>query len=278
MAPDPNHAPSSTPLQLQGLVWMRLGERNLGGPRRIELLAQIAACGSITQAAKAVKLSYKAAWDAIDTMNNLAGEPLVQRVAGGKGGGGTRLTPRGELLVSNFRLIQAEHQRFIEHLSRQSGALADDFLLLRSMGMKTSARNQFLGRISRIQRGAVNDEVELDIANGTKLVAVLTHESTLNLGLQVGSTAFALVKASSVILLAGDDDHGARFSARNCLPGTVQRITAGAVNAEVVLDLGAGASIAAVITLPSCTDMGLEPGQPARALFKASSVILGVAG
>lgn len=266
------------PFSLQGLVWMRLGERNLGGPRRIELLAQIAACGSITQAAKAVKLSYKAAWDAIDSMNNLAGEPLVERVAGGKGGGGTRLTPRGELLVANFRRIQAEHQRFIEHLSRQSGALADDFLLIRSMGMKTSARNQFLGRISRIQRGAVNDEVALELANGMELVAVLTHESVENLGLQVGSEAFALVKASSVILLAGDGDQGARYSARNCLPGTVQRLSAGAVNTEVVLDLGAGASIAAVITNQSCTDLGLAPGQPARALFKASSVIVGVAG
>jgi len=265
------------PFSLQGLVWMRLGERNLGGPRRIELLTQIAACGSITQAAKAVKLSYKAAWDAIDSMNKLAGAPLVERVAGGKGGGGTRLTPRGELLVANFRRIQAEHQRFIEHLSRQSGALADDFLLIRSMGMKTSARNQFLGRISRIHRGAVNDEVALELANGMELVAVLTHESVENLGLQVGCEAFALVKASSVILLAGDGDQGARYSARNCLPGTVQRLSAGAVQTEVVLDLGAGASIAAVITNQSCTDLGLAPGQPARALFKASSVIVGVA-
>jgi len=144
--------------------------------------------------------------------------------------------------------------------------------------MKTSARNQFLGRISRIQRGAVNDELVLAIANGMKLVAVLTHESVENLGLQVGSEAFALVQASSVILLAGDEDHAARYSARNCLPGTVQRITPGAVSAEVVLDLGAGASIAAVITLQSDTDLGLALGQPARALFKASSVILGVAG
>ncbi len=271
--PDP-----SPPFSLQGLVWMRLGERNLGGPRRIELLAQIAACGSITQAAKAVKLSYKAAWDAIDTMNKLAGEPLVERVAGGKGGGGTRLTRRGELLIANFRRIQAEHQRFIEHLSRQSGALADDFLLIRSMGMKTSAGNPLLGRISRIQRGAVNDEVALELANGMELVAVLTHESVEHLGLQVGREAFALVQASSVILLAGADEPAARYSARNCLPGTVQRITPGAVSAEVVLDLGAGASIAAVITLQIGTDLGLALGQPARALFKASSVILGVAG
>ena len=95
-------------------------------------------------------MSYKAAWDAIDTMNNLAGEPLVERLAGGKGGGGTRLTRRGEQLVANFRTLEREHRRFIEQLSRQAEGLADDYLLIRRMGMKTSARNQFLGTVTRV--------------------------------------------------------------------------------------------------------------------------------
>jgi molybdate transport system regulatory protein len=76
----------------------------------LSCLARIADSGSITQAAKAMGMSYKAAWDAIDTMNNLAGEPLVQRTTGGKGGGGTTLTQRGEQLVANFRLIEARAQ------------------------------------------------------------------------------------------------------------------------------------------------------------------------
>ena len=90
-------------IALRGSVWMMVGGENFGGPGRIALLARIAECGSITQAAKAIKMSYKAAWDAIDSMNNLAGEPLVERVAGGKGGGGTRLTPRGELQYHRAR-------------------------------------------------------------------------------------------------------------------------------------------------------------------------------
>lgn len=112
-------------IELQGSVWMTVGGENFGGPGRIELLARIAECGSITQAAKAIKMSYKAAWDAIDTMNNLAGEPLVERLAGGKGGGGTRLTRRGEQLVENFRLVQREHRRFIEQLAQQADDIAD---------------------------------------------------------------------------------------------------------------------------------------------------------
>ena len=60
----------------------------------MELLTKIAECGSITQAAKSIKMSYKAAWDAVDQMNNLAGEPLVERVTGGKGGIGANCGAR----------------------------------------------------------------------------------------------------------------------------------------------------------------------------------------
>ena len=82
-------------IELGGSVWMTVGGENLGGQGRMALLSLVGTHGSITHAAKAMGMSYKAAWDAIDTMNNLAGEPLVERLAGGKGGGGTRLTARG---------------------------------------------------------------------------------------------------------------------------------------------------------------------------------------
>ena len=262
------------PLELHGSVWLTVDGEKFGGEQRVALLASIAECGSITQAAKAIGMSYKAAWDAIDSMNNLAGEPLVERLAGGKGGGGTRLTRRGEQLVANFRTLEREHRRFIEQLSRQAEGLADDYLLIRRMGMKTSARNQFLGTVTRLTCGAVNDEVELQIAGGQQLVAILTHESTESLGLKPGAEAFALIKSSSVILLTDED--GARYSARNRLRGSIARIQPGAVNSEVVLDLPGGATLAAIVTNPSCAALGLAVGQSATAIFKASSVIVGV--
>lgn len=259
---------------LHGSVWMTVGDENFGGHGRIALLAAIADCGSITQAAKAVGISYKGAWDAIDTMNNLAGEPLVERLAGGKGGGGTRLTARGLQLVENFRVIEREHQRFIEQLGQQAPMLADDFLLIRRMGMKTSARNQFIGKVVKIKEGAVNDEVELEIAGGHRIVAIVTHESTESLGLKAGADAFALIKASSIILVSEDSD--VRFSARNRLNGTISRLQTGAVNSEVVIDLPGGGVIAAIITNESAVNLGLTQGGPASAIFKASSVIVGV--
>ena len=65
------------------------------GESRIRLLEAVQAQGSITRAAKALPMSYKAAWDAIDAMNNLSEQALVARVAGGRQGGGTRLTEAG---------------------------------------------------------------------------------------------------------------------------------------------------------------------------------------
>lgn len=261
-------------IELRGSVWMTVGGESFGGPGRIALLAKIAECGSITQAAKAIKMSYKAAWDAIDTMSNLAGEPLMERLSGGKGGGGTRLTKRGEQLVENFKIIEREHRHFIDQLNQQAEGIADDLLLIRRMNMKTSARNQFLGKVSHVKQGAVNDEVELEIAGGQKIVAIITRDSTENLELHVGAEAFALIKASSIIVMT--DDQGAKLSARNRLAGTVSRLLPGAVNTEVVIALPNGGSIAAIITNESSNSLGLAVGLPATAIFKASSVILGV--
>ena len=73
-----------TSFGLQGSVWMTVGGETFGGPGRVDLLAAIGETGSISQAAKALGVSYKGAWDAIDAMNNLAGEALVERATGGK--------------------------------------------------------------------------------------------------------------------------------------------------------------------------------------------------
>ena len=142
--------------------------------------------------------------------------------------------------------------------------------------MKTSARNQLTGTINAVRTGAVNDEVEISLAGGLRIVAVVTHESTLSLGLRAGGEAFALIKASSVLLAT--DLGGARLSARNQLRGTVARLQPGAVNAEVLVDVGGGQTMAAVVTQESALSLGLEPGMAVIAVFKASSVILGVPG
>jgi molybdate transport system regulatory protein len=264
------------PIGLGGSVWFQAGARTLGGASRIALLAAIRETGSITGAAKAVGMSYKGAWDAIDAMNNLAGEPLVVRSTGGKGGGGTTLTPRAISLIDTFRAVEREHQRFLERAGAAIEGFATNWDLIGRIGVKTSARNQFYGTVSNITRGTVNDEVSLTLPGGHTIVAVLTHESTETLGLAQGSAAFALIKASWVVLLVEEGGAPLKLSARNQLRGTVQSVKRGAVNAEVSLALDGGNVITAVVTNESVATLGLTEGHTAVAAFKASSVILGV--
>jgi molybdate transport system regulatory protein len=265
--------PRPATLEVHGHLWLSVGADNLGGRGRIGLLRAVAEHGSITHAARAIGLSYKAAWDALDAMDHVAGEPLVERSKGGRGGGSTRLTPRGQRLVERFAQIEAVHQRFVQLLSAQAGDLAQELDTLRLFNMRTSARNQFVGRVSQVRAGAVNDEVELTLANGARIVATVTRESTEALALRTGQRVFALVKASAVLLAAGEAP--LRVSARNQLPGTVAEIHPGAVNAEVVVEIAGGLRVAAIVTRASVAALELAPGRPAVALFDASSVILG---
>ena len=140
--------------------------------------------------------------------------------------------------------------------------------------MKTSARNEFLGRVKALNRGPVNAEVILDIGGGNDLVAIITQESVDNLGLVIGKEAYALIKAPWVIITAADSQ--LKTSARNKLCGVVSRCQEGAVNGEVVIDLVGGKSVAAIITNESIKSLGLKEGIPACALIKASHIILAV--
>ena len=66
--------------------------------------------------------------------------------------------------------------------------------------MRLSARNILKGKIVQIKPGAVNTEVILELPGGAQLVSIITKESADNLGLAVGKTAYAVVKASSVMI------------------------------------------------------------------------------
>ena len=246
------------------------------GDTRIRLLEAIDKHGSISQAAKAVPLSYKAAWDAIDAMNNLADQPLVIRSTGGKNGGGTLLTEHGHKTVALYRALEAEYQAALDRLSASlNDGLASDFQqfrqLLKRMSMKTSARNQFAGQIVGLREGHVDFEVRLKLDDTNELVAVITRESAETLGLSIGMEISALVKSSSVLLLS---DPTIRTTARNHLWGEITRIHDGPVNAEVSLALPGGRSVCAVVTHDSVEKLGLAVGEQACAVFKASAVIL----
>ena len=76
------------------------------GPGKANLLEAIRASGSISAAARELKMSYKRAWNLVDTMNRCFREPLVDTATGGGGGGGARLTPFGKIVLAHFRSME----------------------------------------------------------------------------------------------------------------------------------------------------------------------------
>ena len=140
--------------------------------------------------------------------------------------------------------------------------------------MKVSARNTFAGTVTAIIQGAVNAEVTISLKGGIPLTAVVTNGAIENLGLAVGNEAYAIIKASSVII--GTDLHDAKVSARNIFCGTISKIIEGPVNTEVDVEIGSGNTVSAVITHGSAVRLELKAGGHACAMFKASSVIIGV--
>ena len=261
------------PPELTTSLTLRSQAQNWGTERRMALLAAIGTEGSISAAARKVGLSYKAAWDAVDTMNNLADSPLVERVTGGKRGGGASLTPRARELIDWYERMRQEHQRFMDVLARFGPDAPRNLELLQYMMVQTSARNRLLGTIRRIVPGEVNDEVTLETAEGLPIVAFITHASTVALGLREGRRALAFIKAPAVML--AQLDPGARLSARNQLHGRISRIVGGRHQAEVGVDVAPNTRITATLGGEDLRAMALAEGQDITAVFKASDVLLG---
>lgn len=246
------------------------------GDTRIRLLEAIERYGSISQAAKAVPLSYKAAWDAVDDMNNIAEEPLVQRSTGGRHGGGTVLTDYGRRLVAMYRAVEEEYQAALDRLADRlgesgSGDVRQFRSMLRRMALRTSARNQFAGPICAMHESPSGFEVRLRLDDTNDLAATITRESAENLGLKIGMEVHALVKATAVSL---SNDPTVQTAALNRLCGNVDRIHRGTMNAEVSVLLPSGRSVTAVVSKENLNQMKLELGKPCCALIEASSVTL----
>lgn len=254
------------------------GELRLAGrldERFFDLLAALALTGSLQKAARAAGYSYKGAWLVLDAAAALAHEALVERATGGTGGGGSHLTAAGQALLAAWRELQGRHRAFLHEQEAWLASRPELHQLLKTAAMKTTARNQFSGRISAVQPGPSTWQVRVALAGGDPdISASLTAEAAAELGVAVGQEALALVKAAEIVLVS--DFAGYRLSARNQLAGSIARIERGAVSSLVGLTLPGGTTVTASVTNDAVDALGLAVGQPATACFKAYAVMLAV--
>ncbi len=258
---------------LNAELTVRVGEELLANSKRIALLRQIDQSENLTKAAKLAGYSYKGAWDSIQQMSELSGGTLLERQAGGKGGGRTKLTERGKQLLKNFSLIQTEHQRFIARLDKLANGLSADYAALAEIPMKTSARNQFAGVIASINQGPVHDEIDIRLHEDLHLTASITHESSRELQLEIGAKVFALIKASMVHVATQECNE----SSVNYFSGIAKKIITGKNYSEIILALEEGIEIVATIPNTTKQTKSIQAGDAVSLWFDPSNVILGIA-
>jgi len=256
--------------KIDALLALRSDGKLLVGRDRIRVLEAIAEHGSISKAAKEAGFSYKAAWDAVAAINNLLPTPAFITRAGGRSGGGAEVTPEGRRLIETF-------QRLEEKLSRLSSLIAaegldgqDDFLLW-SITAKISARNVFQAEVFSVRKGRVDVEVTLRISDAHRLVSIITNEATVDLGLKRGRRVIALVKSSLVSVAPPD---APLREAHNRFQGVVTRRTDADRNCELLVDIGGGKTLTAVLPRPDVEIADIIGGADVAVDFAFSSVIL----
>lgn len=187
-------------MKIDGRFWLTKDDQNFLGSGRIELLEQIQKTGSIHAAAKAMKMSYKAAWERINAMNLLADHPLIEPTKGGKGGGGTLLTPYAHELIATFDRFSELHRQFIDRLAEAGD---DPERLARILGrtfLTTSARNQIPAILESVEIIGNQAHLNLLLEGSDKLLSIITAKSVRNMGLVPGCDIYAIIKSSDVFL------------------------------------------------------------------------------
>jgi molybdate transport system regulatory protein len=168
--------------------------------KRIEILRAVGQLGSISQAARANDVSYKAAWQAVETLGNLAGCPLIDKAIGGAGGGGARLTPQGQALLEAAEHLNQAKAVALAQVRGRTGASDAITSGITNMGFRMSMRNQIPCKVHAIEHINGSVRVWLEVADGQHLASRITTESLELLDLKPNLPVVALCKATAVTI------------------------------------------------------------------------------
>jgi molybdate transport system regulatory protein len=229
--------------------------------KRIAILRGVGQAGSISEAARAAGVSYKAAWQALETLANLAGTPLVEKAVGGSGGGGATLTPAGQRVLEAADEMARARQRILENFAQGDGSGRA------ALALRTSMRNQFPCTVGALEALPGQVRVRLLLADGSALHARITRESAQLLGLMPGMEVLALCKATAVQVAA----HLAPSPSENVLAGSIVRASRARAG-EVSLRLASGVQLVGFAAAGAV----LRAGRPGMAAIDESSVVIGV--
>ena len=202
--------------------------------KRIEVLRKIGETGSISQAARETGISYKAAWQAIDTLTNLTGVSLVEKVVGGVGGGGAKLTDAGSRLLEIASVLEKNRQEVLSRFQEDKADTLD--ARFSRLSIRTSMRNYLPCRVKGLKMSGQIVRVCLQVhENMSVLVARITRTSAELLALKPGMAVLAMCKATAVKVF--DEVDSRDLSVANQFQGTVTRVSEGEKEDEVTIEL-----------------------------------------
>jgi molybdate transport system regulatory protein len=242
-----------------------LGVRTLD--KRLELLRAIHFAGSISEAARLIGVSYKAAWQAIETLSNLAGLALVDKLVGGSGGGGARLTEAGLRVLEVADLLNRAREQTLAMIENTGNVEGLNLPGIASVGFRTSMRNQWPCFVEKVERYAASAQVRLAV-EGQSLQSQITHESLELLHLKPGQKVIAMFKATAVTIAPTM----VREKGVNHLKGRVLRRGRGASGFEIAMQVGNGLSLVGF----AGPDMKLKLQQSAIAAVESNAVVIAV--
>jgi molybdate transport system regulatory protein len=247
---------------VDGNIWIKKDNRGFIGKGRIELLQNIQIYGSISKAAKKMKMSYKAAWDSVDIMNKLSNKPLVIKVTGGVGGGGTVITSYAKELIRAYLEVSSLYQNYFQTLSNSfnSNLLDDTF--------EEPVFCRLSGHI--VNKININDNYELSIKTKSNqlLTAIESKKFVVEKALEIGDEIHCLIETNNIVLNKTKNKN----SARNVLKAKVLKINDDGINSTIKLDCGFEEIIFAKITTASCQKLNIAIGDTIYASFKAYSI------
>ena len=232
--------------------------------KRIDVLQRIKQYGSISEAARSAGISYKAAWQAIETLSALAGEPLVEKTVGGNSGGG-RLGDEA-VLEASAALNKVRNQILTDIQGGESPKLA----ALASVALRMSIRNIIPCVIEDIHGGMSMCKVKMKVCEGQYLRSSVTLESRQLLDLKEGKSVLALFKASAATVSKEKPDD----SSRCFLFGQVSRLPQKEKGGEVTLRLPNGLNVVGFIR----GNHGLQIGSEAYIQIPEQSVVIALLG
>jgi len=257
-------------MHIDSSLWFDKDKKGFLGKGRIELLKKIDELGSLSKAAKAMNMSYKAAWDSLNEMKNLSSKELIISNTGGSGGGGSKLTKSAKEYIKMYELLYKSQQEFLKAIESHTKNFSDLQTFLQRSSLRTSARNQLFGKVQKIDKGQISSKILILLDRNIEIISSITNKSIKELGIKKGQNVFVLIKAPWIKISkekkGGDNE----------IKSTIKNIKTEDTLVELTLEINPALSLISVMQTEKFRALHVELNDRIIVSFKPNDTIIGV--